>query len=330
MIKLVAGGTQRQGSTIYLQGATLDETADGFPLIVFSGGVGAGDGGIKSAVFVFGSETTDPEQNERRAQPIQYDGTITGWSVITVDGGTGAITFDILKNGSTITGAGVKPYLSGTNENLSSSLSGWSGLSITEGDILTATVYGPPAVGTGETTLALKIAVSGGGGSGEANTASNVGGGSGIFKQKTGIDLEFKTLVEGDNVALTDNANDVTIDVVLGTESLISVFGNGSTDPTNGETRGAPMQWSGSFSAWRIMTIDAGTGTITFDVKKNGTSMVGGGTKPSLSGAASSSGTITNWTTTSFVAGDLITVVVDGAPSGGPGEVSIALAAVRT
>jgi hypothetical protein len=46
---------------------------------------------------------------------------------------------------------------------------------------------------------------------GEVNTASNVGAGSGIFKQKTGVDLELKSLVAGPGVSLADNADDVTI-----------------------------------------------------------------------------------------------------------------------
>ncbi len=51
----------------------------------------------------------------------------------------------------------------------------------------------------------------GGGGSGEINTASNVGTGDGVFKQKTGVDLEFKTLIGGTNVSIVNNPNDLTI-----------------------------------------------------------------------------------------------------------------------
>jgi len=36
----------------------------------------------------------------------------------------------------------------------------------------------------------------------EANTASNVGGGINIFKQKVGVDLEFKTIAAGANIAI--------------------------------------------------------------------------------------------------------------------------------
>ena len=45
----------------------------------------------------------------------------------------------------------------------------------------------------------------------EANTASNVGLGSGLYKQKTGVDLEFKTLVAGSNITLTPGTDSIEI-----------------------------------------------------------------------------------------------------------------------
>lgn len=50
------------------------------------------------------------------------------------------------------------------------------------------------------------------GAAGESTTASNVGGGSGIFKQLTGTDLEFKTLIPGSNISFLVGADTVTIE----------------------------------------------------------------------------------------------------------------------
>lgn len=51
-----------------------------------------------------------------------------------------------------------------------------------------------------------------GGGSGEVNTASNIGtNGFGLFKQKSGVDLQFKNIVGGTNCSLNENLTDNTI-----------------------------------------------------------------------------------------------------------------------
>lgn len=52
-----------------------------------------------------------------------------------------------------------------------------------------------------------------GSGGASADTASNVGAGTGtIFKQKTGANFEFKTLIAGSNITLTNGVSDITID----------------------------------------------------------------------------------------------------------------------
>ena len=66
------------------------------------------------------------------------------------------------------------------------------------------------------------------GGGGETNTASNVGGGAGVFKQKSGVDLQFKSLIAGTNLTITNNTDDLTLDVTgVGEVNTASNLGAG-------------------------------------------------------------------------------------------------------
>lgn len=83
-------------------------------------------------------------------------------------------------------------------------------LNFIEGTNITLTVADDIANDRVNVTVAAS-----GGGSGEANTASNVGtAGVGVFKQKTGVDLEFKKINAGSNkVTITDDTGDDEVDI---------------------------------------------------------------------------------------------------------------------
>ena len=68
-------------------------------------------------------------------------------------------------------------------------------------------------------------------GSGEANTASNIGGGSGVFSSKVGIDLRFKTLVSGAGISILSTPNTLTISStpVAAALNVITITGSNYT-----------------------------------------------------------------------------------------------------
>lgn len=78
------------------------------------------------------------------------------------------------------------------------------------------------------TNPAAPVISAAGGSSGEANTASNLGSGVGLFAQKSGVDLQFKGLVAGANVTITPSSTGVTIAAAGG--------GGGAVDSVNGKT----------------------------------------------------------------------------------------------
>ena len=51
---------------------------------------------------------------------------------------------------------------------------------------------------------------------GEANTASNLGAGQGLFAQKVGVDLQFKSIIAGTNITISQTGTDITINAAGG------------------------------------------------------------------------------------------------------------------
>lgn len=78
-----------------------------------------------------------------------------------------------------------------------------------------------------DTTSSTWLNVPNTGGAGEANTASNLGTGVGVFAQKVAADLQFKSIVAGANITLTPSATGVTI---------AAAGGGGAVDSVNGQT----------------------------------------------------------------------------------------------
>jgi len=70
----------------------------------------------------------------------------------------------------------------------------------------------------------------------ESTTASNKGAGEGIFASKVGYDLQFKSLVAGENVTFSATDNQITVNSIGGLQELIVVSDLGSKILADGDT----------------------------------------------------------------------------------------------
>lgn len=192
-----------------------------------SGGGGGGslsvqDEGSIVDTAVIGMDFVGAGVTTTQTSSGQVQVSIPGTTALTVkDEGTNVTTS---ANTLNFTGAGVTASLGSPGVvNIAISGSGGSSISVKdEGSTVEAALTSLNFVGAGVTATSSSgtATITIPSGSGEVNTASNVGGGDGIFKQKTGVNLELKTLVAGSNVTITPGASTITIAATGGGSSL--------------------------------------------------------------------------------------------------------------
>ena len=193
----------------------------------------------------------------------------TGDTSQSPEGSSYAATIDqvvsLMSGGSaTFTGGTVPSLTTFTNGIVGSSISATTFLNI-------------GSIGSGTSVFNLGIdsngfVVSGGtGGSGEVNTASNVGGSNGIFYQKSGVDLEFRSLSAGTNISITSGATTLTINSTSVGLTLDPYFNSGSGATINWNISGQSTNYRSTLTASTILNLtnvrngDYGTIILTQD-----------------------------------------------------------------
>lgn len=98
-------------------------------------------------------------------------------------------------------------------------------------------------------------------GSGETNTASNVGGETELFKQKSGVDLEFRTLSAGPNVNLVSGANVISISAAasgVGSGETNTASNVGSSNEIFKQKSGVDLEFRTLSAGENIQVVSAG------------------------------------------------------------------------
>jgi len=146
------------------------------------------------------------------------------------DTGVGSLTFDTGTDVVTTTVTNV--YTAGARQDFLGLLAGTSGLNVggiagnpttqADGDIWLNTSSNQVFARINGADVDLGAGAAGG----EVNTGANVGTGTGlVFRDKTGVTLNFKTLLQGSNITITNNADDITIAATGGTGDVVGPAG---------------------------------------------------------------------------------------------------------
>ena len=105
------------------------------------------------------------------------------------------------------------------------------------------------------------IAMSSGG---QDNTASNVGTGEGVFAQKVGVDLQFKSLIAGTNITLSSDGTSITISSTdTGEANTASNLGTGEGLSTTKAGVNLPFK---SLIGGTATTLSSDANEVTIDV----------------------------------------------------------------
>ena len=188
--------------------------------------------------------------------------TLTAGSGVTITPGTNEIV--IASDAATTTaanlgtGTGIFTTKSGSNIQLRSLKLGTGSINLTIS-----------ASGTGNEIEFLNTA--------EINTASNLGSGTGVFAQKTGYDLQFKSLVAGNNVSFTTDSTTITItsanapNTALSFQFIINFDGSGAVSTVTN----LPTGWS-AVVAGSLITITHNVGSMVKNINYWGSDVING------------------------------------------------------
>ena len=98
---------------------------------------------------------------------------------------------------------------------------------------------------------------------GEANTASNLGSGEGVFSSKSGVNLQFKSLKAGSNVTISADSSEITISSAGGGSGGMSNPMTTSGDLIVGGTSGTPTRL-GVGSAEQALVVNTNCDGVTW------------------------------------------------------------------
>jgi hypothetical protein len=121
------------------------------------------------------------------------------------------------------------------------------------------------------TENANDITIDAAGSVGEANTASNVGAGTGnVYKQKTGVDLELKTITGSGGVTITDNTSTIDISLSSGSDVVnVKTEGALADNSTDDATAfGSAITAAQAITGGGVVYVPAGTYRINSTITK--------------------------------------------------------------